>query len=236
MKIELATQKSTSIALAPAANVDPFEAYADAVSPRNIVGTLLKFSKGDYLAGEEGTVIPAGTTFTANLDELLVGWVRWRDNKPVEHIMQRVADGAGQLKRDELGDQDQSTWEVDSASQPRDPWQFTNYLPLINEQGELFTFTTSSRGGLGAMSALARLYAWHRRRHPDVFPVIALNVDSYSHKNREYGRIKIPRFTIIRWEPKARFNEALVAAGLIPAEEAQSETGQADKLDDEIVF
>jgi hypothetical protein len=31
---------------------DPFEAYANAISPRTIVGTLLKFSKGDFLAGE----------------------------------------------------------------------------------------------------------------------------------------------------------------------------------------
>src|SRR5262249_771929 len=143
--------KAPGTELAPATNVDPFEAYADAVSPRNIVGSLLKFSKGDYLAGEDGVLVPAGTTFTANADELRVGWVRWCDGKPVEHIMQRVADGAVPPKREELGDQDQSTWELDSTGQPRDPWQLTNYLPLMNELGELFTFTTSSRGGLGAI-------------------------------------------------------------------------------------
>ena len=236
MKTELATQESTSTALTPAGNFDPFEAYADAVSPRNIVGTLLKFSKGDYLAGEEGNLVTLGTAFTANLDELLVGWVKWRDGKPVEHLMQRVADGAVLPKRDELGDQDQSTWEVDGTGQPRDPWQLTNYLLLMNEQGELFTFTTSSRGGLGAVGNLARRYAWHRRRHPDVYPVIALDVDSYPHKNREYGRIKVPLFVPMDWQPKTRFNEALVAAGLIPAEAAQSEPDQADKLDDEIPF
>jgi hypothetical protein len=27
---------------------DPFEAYANAVAPRTIIGTLLRFSKGDY--------------------------------------------------------------------------------------------------------------------------------------------------------------------------------------------
>src|SRR5262245_60963553 len=113
MKTEMIAQIATGTALAPAIGVDPFEAYADAVSPRNIVGTLLKFSKGDYLVGEEGKLVAPGTTFTANLDELLVGWVKWRDGKPVEHIMQRVADGVPPPKRNELGDQDASTWEVD---------------------------------------------------------------------------------------------------------------------------
>ncbi len=240
MHTEIVTQ-NTNQALAPAGNVDPFEAYADAVAPRTIVGTLLKFSKGDYLAGEEGTPVASGTKFTANLDELLVGWVKWRDGKPAEHIMKRVADGAVLPKRDELGDNDQSTWEADSAGKPRDPWQFINYLPLTDEQGELFTFTTSSRGGLGAVGDLARRYALHRRRHPDVHPVIAFDVDSYLHKDKTIGRVKVPKFTPMGWEPKARFTEALVAAGLQPSEPAPSEPAPsepepADDMADEIPF
>ena len=72
---------------------DPFEVYANAVAPRTIIGTLLRFTKGDYLAGEEGREIPKGSTFTANVDELLAGWNKWSDGKPVEHIMLRVAEG-----------------------------------------------------------------------------------------------------------------------------------------------
>ena len=32
-------------------DIDPLVAYADAVSPRHIVGKLLRFIKGDYFAG-----------------------------------------------------------------------------------------------------------------------------------------------------------------------------------------
>ena len=32
----------------------PFGLYANAVSPRTIHGTLLKFAKGDWVAGEDG--------------------------------------------------------------------------------------------------------------------------------------------------------------------------------------
>ena len=45
---------------------------------------VMKFSKGDYLAGEEGKAIETGTTVTANLDELLAGWIKWKEGKPVE--------------------------------------------------------------------------------------------------------------------------------------------------------
>src|SRR5262245_41926987 len=217
---------------------DPFGAYADAVAPRNIIGTLLKFSKGDYLAGEEGVPVPIGTQFTANVSELLVGWVRWTDNKPTDHCMYRVADGQALPKRAELGDLDKSLWETDNHGERRDPWQFTNYLPLMNEAGELFTFTTASRGGIGAIAELCRRYSRHHSRHPDVLPIIALDVDSYQHKVKEYGRIKFPKFTPMGWASKSKFDEALVAAGLTASEsEAATPLPSAqDEMSDQIPF
>ena len=44
--------KATSTAVALADDADPFQAFADAVAPQYIVGKLLKFSKGIWLAGE----------------------------------------------------------------------------------------------------------------------------------------------------------------------------------------
>jgi len=218
---------------------DPFEAYANAVAPRTIIGTLLRFSKGDYVAGEEGKEIPEGSTFTANVDELLAGWIKWSGGKPVEHIMVRVAEGRTLPKREVLGDADASRWEADGSGVPRDPWQFTNYLPLLGEQGEIFTFATSSRGGLTAIGDLTRRYARHRRAgHCDVHPIIALDVGSYQHQNREYGRIKYPLFTPMGWAPKAAFNETLAAAGFTPEAEppASQEETQAEEISDEIPF
>jgi len=231
-------QQTNGPALATYA-LDPFEAYANAVAPRTIIGTLLRFSKGDYLAGEEGKEIPNGSTFTANLDELLAGWIKWSGGRPIEHMMVRVAEGRTLPKREVLGDSDASHWEADSAGVPRDPWQFTNYLPLLDEQGGIFTFATSSRGGLTAIGDLARLYARHRRAgHRDVHPMIALDVGSYLHPNREYGRIKYPLFTRMGWVSKTAFNEALAAAGFTPGAEppALQEEAQAEQMNDEIPF
>jgi hypothetical protein len=169
---ELTTIKSTALAVAG----DPFEEYANAIAPTYIVGKLLRFSKGDFLAGEGDDEITEGTMLTVNVDELTAGWIKWANGKPAEQIMVRVADGKAPPKRAELGDHDETTWELDAQGNRRDPWQFTNYLPMMDDQGELYTFTTSSRGGLGAIAHVARRYAQHRRRHPDVFPKITLRV------------------------------------------------------------
>ena len=76
--LALAETENNAVAVR-GSTLDPFEAYANAVAPKNILGSLMKFSKGDYLAGEEGKAIETGTTVTANLDELLAGWIKWKD-------------------------------------------------------------------------------------------------------------------------------------------------------------
>jgi hypothetical protein len=218
MKMETQVTKSNTV-LAKASDIDPLVAYADAVSPRHIIGKLLRFSKGDYIAGEGSEPVPISTKFTVAADELMAGYVKWVGGKPVEHIMVRVADGNLPPKRSDLGDQDRSAWESDDHGDPRDPWQFTNYLPMMDESGELYTFTTSSTGGVDAVSNLVRRYGHHRRRHPDVYPIISLGVGSYPHKKKEYGRIKYPDFIPAGYEPKTQFLAALKAAGFVPAEQ-----------------
>jgi hypothetical protein len=76
------TDQKLPAAPATTREVDPFEAYADQVAPQNIVGTLLVFNKGDYLAGKSKVEIPAGTRFTAGMDLMAVGFVKWWSNRP----------------------------------------------------------------------------------------------------------------------------------------------------------
>ena len=233
--LALAETQNTAVALP--GTVDVFEAYANAVAPQNILGSLMKFSKGDYIAGETGEPIKIGTTVTANLDEMLVGWIKWKEGKPTEQRMVRISDGAKPARRDELGDEDPTNWEIDANNgQPKDPWQFTNYLPLMTADGTLLTFTTSSRGGLGAVGDLARRYGRHRHKHADVHPIVALDVNSYQHNNKAYGRIKVPQLTPMGWEPKSKFNEALAAIGIGVIEVAPAAADPADAMNDEIPF
>jgi len=225
---ELATQQAGTSIVNPGGNY--FQSYGDQVSQKSIVGKLLKFSKGDYLVGEDNDEVEEGTQYVANMDELMVGWIRWSDSKPTDQIMGRVSEGYQAPRRSDLGDDDKSKWEVDEQGRERDPWQFSNYLILKTpgEAGEdaLFTFTTSSRGGLNAIGELCKAYGKAMRQRPDELPIISLGVGSYQHSNKAFGRIKFPIFEVVGWAAKAEFAEALAD---VEPETAPTEAAPAGK-------
>lgn len=204
-----------------------FEQYADAVETNRIVGDLLKFSKGEYLAGQNGDEIEEGTELVAHMGELMVGWVRWEGGRPTDMRMGRVVEGFTPLPRRELGETDETEWETDeSTGQPRDPWQLTNYLILKEPGGDrLFTFATSSKGGLSAIGALCRTYGKAARQRPNDFPIVALNVDSYRHSNKAYGKIFVPKLDVVGWLDKAEFDEALAADAAAQSGNAADDAG-----------
>lgn len=211
-----------------------FEAYADAADQNRIVGDLLKFSKGEYLAGQNGDEIAEGTELVANMGELMVGWVRWEGGKPTDMQMGRVAEGFDPPRRADLGDTDEDEWERDEQTgQPRDPWQKTNYLILKEPDGDkLYTFATSSKGGLGAVAALCKAYGKQMRQRPDDYPVVALNVDSYRHPNKAYGKIFTPKLDVVGWTDKASIEDALAAENAAQAE--RREAGDDVPFDDAV--
>jgi hypothetical protein len=194
---------------------NPFEAYGDAASGRRIVGKLLKFSKGDYLAGQDGEDVALGKRFVAVMSQLATGWIKWENNAPAEHVMGLVVDGYVPPKRDTLGDTDEDAWDTDDRGEPRDPWQLSNYLILINpdDVGDQYTLATSSRGGIGAIGELCKAYGRHMREAPDEYPVIALGVGSYQHRDKQFGRIKFPILEVVGWVERAAFDAALETGG-----------------------
>lgn len=183
-----------------------FEQYGSIAAQSAITGTLIKFSKGDWLMGQDDEQLEPGTQFTAVMSQLTVGWIKWVDSKPAEQIMGKVAEGYQPPRRKELGDLDDTEWEVDSNGRPRDPWQFSNHLVLRkvgtdgSDEEDLYTFATSSRGGINAIGELCKAYGKQFRQKSDQYPIIELGVDSYVHSNKEYGRIKTPVLTLVDWE------------------------------------
>jgi hypothetical protein len=186
---------------------DPFEVYGSAATRRANQGDLLKFSRGDFLAGANSELVPIGTQMAADMDEATVGWQRWENNKPTEARMGRIADHFVPPPRRDLGDADESAWEVDADGKARDPWQFTNLLPMSRlDDGHKYTFTTSSSGGIKAVGTLCQDYAKRRQHHPDARPVITLGWADYVHPIKSRGRIKFPVFSIVGWTPKSDGN------------------------------
>lgn len=213
-----------------------FEQYGEQASSRSsIVGSLLKFSKGDWLLGQDEDEIPVGTRYVVSMDNLMVGWVKWSDNKPVEQIMGRVVEGYAPPRRDTLGDNDKETWEVGTDGKERDPWQFSNQV-LMKPVGKQYdteiaiTFVTSSKGGIGAIGELCKKYGKEMRTREGQCPIVEIGVDSYNHPNKEFGRIKTPVITLVGWEKGSLF-DVEAAAAAAAEEDAKPKGKKADKAD-----
>jgi hypothetical protein len=208
-------RSSTSNTPIEKAEHDYFADYADATRSTRLIGDLLLFSKfGEYLFGRDRTELPLGTRLIAVMGQLVVGWVRWEDNRPAEQLMGLVATGFTPAKRKELGFLDKETWPTDDQGVARDPWQLTNYLVFADpESGQLYTYPTSSRGGISALGELARAYSEHCRQSPGEYPIVILGMGSYRHSDRSIGEVRYPTFKVTGWTPRGPADGLLGAAG-----------------------
>jgi hypothetical protein len=172
------------------------DGWGDAAAEANervIKGTLLKFSDWNWSKGKEGTAVENGTTLVA-LDSA-AGWVRWQDGKPTEYRMRepkrRLPD------REELGDSDEADWEAGPDGKPKDPWQNTRFVYLVDPvTAEAFTFSTSSWGGRGAVSDLADQIQRMRFAQPGAVPVVELQAAPMLTK---FGKKSKPWFKVVDW-------------------------------------
>lgn len=179
-----------------AVGFDPFAAYGQEAA--SSTGDFLKFSKGEWLKGQNDDEVELGTKLAANMMEMSIGWIRWEDKKPVERRMGLLSQGFKPETRPALGFTDQSEWEVDKDSKPQDPWSFTNELPVADiETGEQMVISMSSKGGIGAIGNLCKAYGKERGAKGDLVPVIELDRDSYKHK--EYGKTYVPVMKLADW-------------------------------------
>lgn len=190
------TTPQTGTAVATPSDYDPYAAYgAEAASGG---GDFLKFSKGEWLKGQNDDEVALGTRLAANMAELSIGWLRWADGKPAERRMGLLSQGHKAEARDALGYTDQALWDLDENDKPKDPWNFTNELPLANpETGEQMTFSASSKGGIGAIGNLCKAYGREYRNCAGMVPIIELGRDSYKHP--VYGKTYVPVLTIVDW-------------------------------------
>lgn len=170
---------------------NPFQKYGnEKANFGHITGRLLRFSKmGKWLAGQEQDELEDGTRMLAFVPGLKVGWVRWFDGAPAEHRMGVVADGFEKEDRAELGDLDQTAWP-ELGGRRIDPWQETNYLVMLDESGELYTYATSSKTGLSAIGMVSKAYGDRIRMKPDEIPIIELKSRPWTH--RDFGEQVAP--------------------------------------------
>jgi hypothetical protein len=159
---------------------------------------LLKFIKGKYKVGDDE--VPIGTQFVVHANQLTFCWIKFRDKKVVERRHGKAIEKWTPPEREELDDNDQSTWENGLDGKPKDPWSFQHLLPFENlESGEVVIFATSSVGGQIATDEVVNAYARRLKRMKSrALPIVKLAVKEF--QSKRFGDVPRPYFEIEGWE------------------------------------
>lgn len=188
-------------------------------------GTFLKFSKeGKFIKTMDAEIVPEGTECVCVYDQTQAGWIKFH-GKGVdpERKMGPIFAGYVPPPREELGDQDDTLWEIGLNGKPQDPWQHQMLLPLQDTKtGELYVFATSSQTGRRAVNALLYSCQGMLKKDPKNYPVVKLTAASFKHKDPRVGAVNVPQFVIVGNAPRDDY--------------AAAATGTADHMDDEIPF
>jgi hypothetical protein len=169
--------------------------------------TMLKFNSGNWSIAD--IPVPADTKFVVYPDQVIHAWTHFAGGKvvPGGEITALVAedeDGDTEQRivkgqaREDLGDLDQAAWELDKSSgKPRDPWNYSFGLPMMNTgTGAVVMYKASSVGGMGAIGGLVGNY--NRNEHLG-HPVVKLSTNSY--KNKKYGGFTaFPVFNVVGYD------------------------------------
>lgn len=182
----------------PALDLDPYLAFSD--SSAGFSGSYLSFSHGEWLFGQDKSVMPLGTKLVANMPGMKFGWRRWRDGKVTDDLTRLVTERhpLEVESRQALGDNDQSMWDLMSGK-PRDPWQKTMSVEMVDGQGEKYLLSQSSRSGLDAMTGLSITYGKERRLRPGQLPLVELGASSYMHPDKSIGKVHTPVLKVVGW-------------------------------------
>ena len=207
------------------------DAAAEA-NERVIKGVLLKFADWNWTKGKESTPVADGTRLVAL--STAASWVKWEGGKPIEY---RTRESGRRLPdREELGDLNEADWEAGPDGKPRDPWQSTRFVHLVDPvTAEAYTFSTSAFGGRAAVSDLADQIQRMRAAHPGAVPIVELRAAPMLTK---FGRKSRPWFKVVDWRRGGDGVPSSSNGGTPPQLEHQSNTPAetAQALDDEIPF
>lgn len=163
---------------------------------------MLKFKKGDYYC--DAVMVPHGTVYLAHCKAWTKTWVHFVDKKVVDRKVYRVAKGERAPERDQLSDNDQSTWPLGpDGLRKQDPWVLQYLLPLESQEtGDVHIFVAQSFGGRRCVGDICTQWGRRVARNPKAGqPMIKLAKAMMPTKN--FGDVPRPDFVVIGWDDTA---------------------------------
>jgi hypothetical protein len=179
------------------ANSDDGWSDAAAESASNLIrGTFLKFADWKWRKGAEATEVPIGTQLIGI--GTAAAWAYWHGGKP-DRDRYIIRERGKQLpKRSELGELDESAWELGPDGKPRDPYVNTRFVYLLDPVSvEMLTYSTSSIGGIAAVTALGDQIV--RMRNFSKSSALAVVELGAAEMKTKFGLKSKPVLKIVRW-------------------------------------
>lgn len=160
---------------------------------------FLKMDKGngDWIFGQEETVVEDGSLWAVNPMSLMHGYISWDGNQQVEGEMMvpvsRAVPSPDSLK---------VSGSPDGRPTGQNGWQFQMSVDMVcidgEDAGTVVQYKQSSVGAMKAFRALVdAIGAQIEAGKDEIVPIIEMKSDSYKHK--KYGRIFNPLFEIKEW-------------------------------------
>jgi hypothetical protein len=173
------------------------------LAPQSIAGTEIKFSKGGEFVhkNNEAEKIGEDRRFIVLADQTIAGWIKFNGHGvvPDKQMGLYYSDDYRIPERQELGDLDQSRWELGpNGIDKQDPWGKQWMVVLQDEAtSELSTFVTNTKTGHTAVSNLLRHYDRLILRKPNHYPVVKLVAGGFQHKDSRIGWVPTPVFCAV---------------------------------------
>jgi len=174
------------------------------------VGFLKMGKDGAWSYGSDETEVTEDDHVFVNPNGFVHGWQCWADTD--------LAGVQSELLGDVIAGMDQPLPDR-PAKVPENgrPWGEVRGMSVLLA-GEKLVYSTTSVGGLNAFAALAEEYLAQYHRDPEkMIAEVSLSSDSYKHKNKTYGRIYTPVFTIVKWHKDLPAAAAEKPAPVAPA-------------------
>jgi hypothetical protein len=199
--------RSSSNAVSVPVDMDAVERHLDKVSPQGIAGHLLKLTQnGEFRTKDTDEKIEKNVEFGCLADETFVGWQKFNGpGEPPDRIMGLLYGGFVLPPKSDLPDRDEAFWLPGLSGAPEDPWKYTMYVVLRKvETNEIYTFSTDSRSGCQAVTALLRHYNQMEKRGENAFPVVRLEA-ILRDRVKAAGTYRVPLFVAVGKTPKGSF-------------------------------
>jgi hypothetical protein len=137
--------------------------------------------------------------FIALIPQTCICWMRFHGEGNTPTIEGGLLYEGYQLPaRQDMGDMNESQWEIGLDGKPADPWIHAVDVVLQDEEtAELFQFSARSKTARRAVGVLLRHYDRMARLYPGELPVVNLKVGGYQHSEKRVGWVKTPVLAVI---------------------------------------